>query len=417
VIKGHDPIDTTVVAIAAPMPAHAVPVYAAKSNEWPIVTLDQLGLLRSDGGERKPVEPAKVGVIRIGLRWIAKKASKVGFSVRRRVNGESIEPEPDHELVRIWNASDPTKLIQRILDDLYLYGKGNALLEKVRDANSKRVIKLRPINIQKCNRDTTLKIWKYGTQPILPDNLVWISLGADPDDPDMGIDQWAGFEEDLRTLKGEAEYTADVLENAGVVGLFITKDDPNMVLSEDARKKIQREAKAMTTGKNRGAAYVSGTGLKVTSVGSTPESMALEKLTLGAQARVAANMQLALMVLGLFDPGKTYANLKEASKGSYLTAVIGIHDAIAEALSRDLLPDTGTDSETYEIVWDYDDQEEFQEDLDLATNRIVKLCGGPVLTPNEGRAKIGEAPLDDPSASILKTSGPQAVMSTTGGQI
>lgn len=394
----------TMVSVAASLPANT-PVYFSKSNEWPIVTLDQLGVLRSEGGERKPVSPGEVGVVRIGLRWIAKKASKSPIQVKRLVSGTNEQAEPDHELVQIWNASNPVKLVQRILDDLYIYGKGNALLEKVREPNSKRVMRLSPLNIQKCNYDKTLRIWKYDSRALLPDNLVWISLGADPEDPALGVDQWAGFEHDLRTLKGETEYTADVLENAGVMGLFVTRDDPNMVLSEDAKKRIERETRAMTTGKKRGSTFVSGTSLKVTEVGSGPEKMALDRLTLGAQSRVAGNMQLALMVLGLNDPGKTYSNLREANRGSYQTAVISFHDLLAEALSRQLLPDTGYDPALYEVEWDYTDAEELQEDLDLAMSRVIKLVGGPVLTPNEGREKLGEIPLDDPAADQLKTSG------------
>lgn len=396
---------STTVTVATPLPAN-VPVYLKKAGEWPVITLDEMGVLRSDGGERKAVSPGQVGIIRIGLRWIAKKASKCPLGVRRVVKGSDAQAELGHELVKIWTASNPTKLIQRILDDLYIHGKGNAILEKVRDQNSKRVLKLDPLNAKKCSFDPVNRFWKYDNRAILPDNLVWISLGADPDNPDLGVDQWEGFEDDLRTLKGECEYTADTLENAGVVGLFITRDDPNMVLSDEAKKKIERETRAMTTGKKRGSTYVSGTGLKVTQIGSGPEKMALDKLPIGAQCRVAGNLQVALMILGMQDANKTYSNLEEANKGSYRTAVMGLHDLLAEALSRDLLPDTGFDPDLYEVFWDYTDQEEVQEDLDKAMGRVVKLVGGPVLTPNEGRAKLGEIPLDDPTADQLKTSSP-----------
>lgn len=388
-------------------PLAASPRLATKTGEYPIMTFDDMfAVARTGTSDRKPAEPCQVGVVRLALRWIAKKAAKCPLGVRLK-GADDTEPDRTHELVQIWDASNPTKLIQRVLDDLYLHGKGNALLYKVRDDASKRVVKLWPLNIKNCERDKILGVWKYNSTPLLPDNLVWISLGADPDDPDLGVDQWQGFEDDLRTLREEGVYTADVLVNGGVVGLAITKDDPQTILSSDAIKRLRREAKDMTTGQNRGSALVSGTGLRVQEIGSTPEKMALDKLTQGAQARVAGNLQVALMVLGLSDPGKTYSNLQEANKGSYRTAVIGFHDVLAEALGRDLLPDVGSDPRQEEVVWIYEDQEEFQEDLDRAATRIVKLVGGPILTPNEGRAKLGEPPSDDPSADMLAKSSAQ----------
>lgn len=388
-------------------PTTPSPALATKTGEYPVLTFDDLfAVARTGAPDRKPAEPCQVGVVRLALRWIARKAAKCQLAVRLR-GVDDTEPDRVHELVQIWDNSNPTKLIQRVLDDLYLYGKGNALLYKVRDDASKRVVRLRPLNIKNCERDKILGVWKYNGTPLLPDNLVWISLGSDPDDPEMGVDQWQGFEDDLRTLREEGTYTADVLVNGGVVGLAITKDDPQTVLSGEAIKRLRREAKDMTTGQNRGSALVSGTGLRVQEIGSTPEKMALDKLTQGAQARVAGNLQVALMVIGLNDPGKTYSNLAEAGKGSYRTAVIGLHDTLAEALGRDLLPDVGVDPRQQEVVWIYDDQEELQEDLDRAVTRVLKMVGAPIMTPNEGRAKLGEQPSDSPGADIIASSSAQ----------
>lgn len=372
------------------------------AQDWPWISLDDIGTLRAQNDTTTPAKPAQIGVIRLALRWIATNATKAPIAVRRKVTGSPGEADTNHELARIWNESQPTKLVLRILEDLYLRGRGNALLRKVRNPGSKQVLRLEAIDIEKCTRDKNLKIWMENGRAILPQDLVWFSIGADPDDFDSGVDQWDGFEDDLRTLREEPKYTADILQNGGVVGLMITRDDPLMSLSEDATKRMQKDAKALTTGKNRGSALVSGTGLKVTEIGSTPEKMALRDLTIWASARVAANLQMSLMVLGLPDPGKTYSNLREATKGCYRTAVIGFHDLIAQTLDRDLLPDTGYSKLDNETVWIYDHLEEFQEDLDTATNRIIKLAGGPVLSPNEARIKIGEAPTDDPAADLIR---------------
>lgn len=407
-----DPQNTLVAYVGS------VPLYERKAwyegetgGGWRELTLDQVGVRIAKPGRGLPGTPDKVGIIRIAIRYISQKANKAPIAVRPRVNGEPVEPDRNAELARIWNASRPAKTMHRILTDLWIRGKGNALLRKDRDEATGAVRKLIPVDIKSVTFDRKTGFFRQKDVALTRENYVWITLGSDPEHPELGEDPWDSFGDDLRTLREESTYTADVLQNGGTIGVVISKKDSNDFLGEDLVDRVTKDAAAATTGEKRGSVLVIGSGVDVHELGATPERMALDKLTLGAQSRVAANLQTALMVLGLPDPGKTYSNLAEGKQGTFETAVVGFHDLIAECLGIDLLPDTdgGITNETHEVVWIYDELEEFQEDADAIHERARADVAGGLLTPNEGRAKIGEDLSDQEGADQLqlKTAGPQ----------
>lgn len=390
--------------------AGTVPLFERKSwyegdtgGGWRELTLDQVGVRIAKPGRGEPGTPDKVGIVRIAIRYIAQNANKAPIAVRPIVNGEPAEPDQSAELARIWNASRPSKLTHRILTDLWIRGYGNSLLRKVRTEGTSRVEKLEAVDMGSVTFDDRTGFYRQGGTPLTRENYVWVSIGSDPKHPSKGEDPWKGFEDDLRTLREESAYTADVLQNGGVIGVIISKKGPEDFLGEDLVNRVSKDATAATTGEKRGSVLVVGSGVDVHELGSTPERMALDKLTLGAQSRVAANLQTALMVLGMPDPGKTYSNLKEAKRGTYLTAVVGFHDLLAECLSIDLLPDTdgGLTPDTHQVVWIYDDLEEFQEDLESRSARVRAEKAEGIWTANEAREMLDGEPSDDPSADSL----------------
>ena len=397
--------------------AGSVPLYERKSwyegdtgGGWRELTLDQVGVRIAKPGKGAPGTPDKVGIIRIAVRYIAQKANKAPIAVRRIVTGQPAAPDPTAELARIWNASRPSKLTHRILTDLWIRGKGNALLRKVRAEGTSRVEKLEAVDIGSLIFDRKAGFFRQGGTLLTRENYVWITLGADPESPDLGEDPWGSFEDDLRTLREETTYTADVLQNGGVIGVIISKKGPEDYLGEDLVNRITKDATAATTGEKRGSVLVVGSGIDVQELGSTPENMALDKLTLGAQSRVAANLQTALMVLGLPDPGKTYSNLKEGKQGTFETAVIGFHDLLAECLALDLLPDTdgGLTTDTAEVVWIYDDMEELRDDTDSIHANARENAKAGIWTPNEARIATGKEETDQEGADLLALPGQSA---------
>lgn len=401
-----DPTSTLVSLVGSTAMYERKNWHESVDGEWRTLSLDDIGVRLARAGSSTPGDPATVGVVRLAIKWIASNAHKAPIAVRRRVTGTPAEPDTMAELCVIWNRSRPTKLIHRILTDLWIRGKGNAVIRKVRNEKTSRVERLEAVDIATLTWRKETNFWRQGSVDLVRENYIWISLGADTESPDKGIDQWKGFYDDLRTLREESKYTADVLENGGTVGLMISKKDPNDFLGDDVVDRITKDATAATTGAKRGSVLVVGSGVTVSELGSTPEKMALDKLTLGAQARVAANMSTALMVLGLPDPGKTFSNLSEAKSGTYLTAVVGFHDVLKEALEMDLLPDTdgGASVDTHEVVFLYDDLEEFQEDTDAIHERARRDVEAGLLTPNEGRQKIGEEESDQEGADQLRKS-------------
>lgn len=390
--------------------AGGVPLYERKSwyegdtaGGWRTLSLEEIGVQVASNGKRESADPSKVGVIRLAIGWISQNTHKAPIAVRPIVNGDPAEPDLTAELCQIWNRSRPTKLVRRILDDLWIYGKGNAVIRKVRNEGTAKVEKLEAVNIEKLKWEPTKGFWSQNGTDLVRENYIWITLGADRDAPDKGTDQWDGFEADLLTLREEPKYTAKVLKRGGAFGYVASKAAPADFLGEDVTKRIAKDADAIVKDLDYGGVIAVGAGVRLEPIGSSPESMALDTLTVRAESRVAANLQTALMVLGMPDPNKTYANLNAATQGSFRTAVIGFHDVLAEALAADLLPDTdgGLTNQTHEVVWIYSDLEELREDTDSLHTRTREDVKAGLITPNEGRARIGMEPSDQEGSDQL----------------
>lgn len=390
--------------------AGGVPLYERKSwyegdpaGGWRTLSLEEIGVQAAGRGKQEPADPSKVGVVRLAIGWISQNTHKAPIAVRPIVNGDPAEPDLTAELCQIWNNSRPTKLVRRILDDLWIYGKGNAVIRKVRNESTGKVEKLEAVNIKKLNWEPTKGFWSQNGVELVRENYIWITLGADQDSPNKGTDQWDGFESDLQTLREEPRYTAKVLKRGGAFGYVASKSDSADFMGEDVVKRIAKDADAIVNDLEYGGVIAVGAGVRLEHLGTSPESMALDTLTTRAESRVAANLNMSLMVLGMPDPNKTYSNLDAATQGSFRTAVIGFHDVLAEALAADLLPDTdgGLTNQTHEVVWIYSDLEELREDTDSLHTRTREDVKAGIITPNEGRARIGMEPSTQEGADSL----------------
>ncbi len=111
-----------------------------------------------------------------------------------------------------------------------------------------------------------------------------------------------------------------------------------------------------------------------------------------SEARVCAVLGTPAVLVGLRVglEQSTYANYSEARKAFFQGTLVGLWNALDDALTMGLLRQEG-DTEN-EVRFNTDDIPELQEDATARSTRATQGFQGSLITRNEGRAIIGEPP-------------------------
>lgn len=341
-------------------------------------------------------------IVALAISWLGDRAARPLIHVAKIARNGDYVPQGRHAAIDLWNR--PNKHYgRRTLEKAILLSlkvDGNAYLYKVRDRLN-RVVELWWIPHYYCFPTWPCDGSEYidGYRIQLDTVVYWLPVteiihirdGIDPLNERLGLAAIKGNLREVVTVNMESGYTASLLKNAGVPSLAIVPDDPMLRPDKDDADRIVERFQDNTSGDNIGRPVVMGGKYKIVEVGLSPEKLMLDKLPQPAMSRISGSCGVALMSMGLADPGKTYANLQEANKTSWGT-IVSLHELIAEALRWQYLPEFGCDPHVFVIEYDYTHVQELQESLDAvhARSREDWKAGGIRL--NEYREQIGMEP-------------------------
>ena len=243
------------------------------------------------------------------------------------------------------------------------------------------------------------------------DDVIHFQWGMDPYNPRKGLSPLAA---ELRSVVSDNEistFHAALLRNSGIPGVILSpKGHPGQITAPtfqpEQAKEVKRLWRERTRGENRGDAFVPSVPLEANVLGFSPEQLALDKTTRLILPRICAALGLDPMVLGLPSESKTYNNYGDAMEAAYERHIIPLQYAIAEQLTWSLLPRLPGYREGQRFGRDYSRVRVLQEDMDSLYSRLTKAVGGPWLTPNDARKKVGEADIAGGEQLYEKSAGP-----------
>lgn len=341
-------------------------------------------------------------IVALAIAWLGDRFSRPLMHVSKVARNGDYIPQGRHPVTDLWDR--PNKHYgRRTLEKacgLSLKVDGNAYLYKVRDRLN-RVVELwwipHYIIYPTWPYDGTEFIDGYRIQLdtvqywVPASEIIHIRDGIDPRNERLGLSAARAAIREVVTVNMESGYTAALLKNSGVPGLAIVPDDPLVRPNKEDAEAIKERFHDNFSGDNAGSTVVLAGKYKIVQVGISPEQLMLDRLPQAAMSRISGACGVAMMSMGLADPGKTYANLQEANKTSWGT-IVAVHELVAEALRWQLLPDFGLDPYVYLIEYDYTHVQELQESLDAvhARSREDWKAGGIRL--NEYREQIGMEP-------------------------
>lgn len=340
----------------------------------------------------------------IALHWLGNQIARPRLVVNRIDPAGDYEPIPNHDIVRLWRRPNPYYTGRTLgrATVLSLACEGDCFWYKVRGRGGKveQLWWLPPFDAAPLYPDDGseyLSGWQFhidGTEYRLPAaDVVHLRIGIDPHNDRRGLSPLKAALRELVTLNEAASYSAALLKNMGIPGLIIAPEGAGR-FDRGQDELMKQKLEQGFNNDDRGRTLVATSGVKVTSLGLSPEQMRLEHLPRPAQSAIVTACGLNPMALGLPDPDKTYSNYAESIGAAWRNGVVPVAEAISDGIQIGLLPEF-EDPELHEVGWDWDDIEALQEDLGLKHQRVREDYAAGLIEKNEGRELLGFDPHPD----------------------
>jgi HK97 family phage portal protein len=231
------------------------------------------------------------------------------------------------------------------------------------------------------------------------DEVIHFQNGLDPSNMRRGLSPLAAEFRSIVTDNEAQGYAAALLRNMGVPGVVISPKSADMDLPPDQGRALKELWRGAVTGDNRGQPVVPSFPVEIQNPGFSPEQLALDKLAAISIPRICAAIGVDPMVLGLPSDTKTYSNLREAREGTYEQTLIPMQRTFDSQLARQIRNRLPGFLPGDVLGRDYDSVRALQDDMDKLFARQTRAVGGPWITVDEARSKIGLDPI--PGGDVL----------------
>lgn len=242
--------------------------------------------------------------------------------------------------------------------------------------------------------------------PLDPKSVIHFRLGR-PDQYTAGRTHISWLKSGLRSICALNEvdgYTASIMRNGGVPGVIISPTTPATTsaggvgkFTRDQAEELKENWRHRMTGERRGEALVLTGPFQVTTLGFSPEQMALDKIPARLEDQISSltgvNAMIALLTSGAQH--KTYNNIQESRKSLYEDTIYPIQSRTANKLKFHLLGDPGMgDPDTERVSWNNEGIPCLQEDQKPIWDRSVAAYKEGVAKRSEAREMVG-LPFDE----------------------
>lgn len=351
--------------------------------------------------------------IRIGIDFVARNVAQLGIHVFRRVSETDRVRLPDHELSQWLTRPNPWttrfRLIESLLQDLGIYN--NAYWLKVRSSPF-GLVRLPPAQMQIAGAlQPTSFIWTLpnGEQkPFDPSEIVYFG-GYDPSHPLMGLSMLYTMRRVLAEEAAAGDYRQQFWGNAARIEGVIErpKDAPKWTPAQKQSWREQWQDAYGSGGTRPGAVAVLEDGMTLKPTGwsaKDSEYVAARKLV---REYCAASQHIPQPFVGILDHA-TFSNIREQHKNLYQDTLGPSLEMIQQEIERQLLIECADQANVY-VEFNINDK--LKGSFEEQATSLQQLVGKPIMSANEGRARINLPSTGNPKDDELapQQGGPAAV--------
>lgn len=365
--------------------------------------------------------------VRTCVDFLARNVAQLGIHVYRRVTDTDRVRLPDHDISNWLEHPTPNpaltryRLIENLVGDLGIYFNAFWLKVPWVDASGRDQIGLlrmppHEVTIVGGSLPTAFHWTRSGYRNEYTPEQVVVFNGYNPLNERLGLSPLYT----LRRLLAEEAAASTNREafwrnSARFEGVIERpKDAPRWTPDQ---KKAWREQwqERFSGGASAGMTAVLEDGMtyKATSWSAKDsEFVAARKLT---REECAAAYHIPPPLVGILDHA-TFSNIREQHKDLYQDTLGPWLEMIDSALKAQLLPES---SDQQGVYVEFNIADKLQGSFEEQASALQALVGRPIMTANEGRARLNLPSLDDPSADTLaaQQGGPAAVAHVTAPPI
>lgn len=337
------------------------------------------------------------------VTWIQRNITEPEMvqEVMTRDGWEVVEESDELETVLAPVVDDRGQIVQTATDRLMGLGMdlptyGNGYLHMLRGASG-RVIGLEWFSasiVTPERRGTSFEISAYsvsamgGTKRVAPEDMIHVRFGRDPENLHLGRSCIASIGDALNQDAEAAAYMRRMLQNGGSGILGSIKPD-----ALNANKDWGKLAEGVRRNMRNGETFSLLDGdISVSTLGYSPEQMALNTMATFAQQAICAAVGVPAQVLGVMASEKTstYANMEEAGRNAARNCLGPLWDIIAESISYSLWPDGQT-----RVRFKWESIQALQENEGALWSRTVDAYKAGVVDRSDAKRYLGIEPLPE----------------------
>jgi HK97 family phage portal protein len=346
--------------------------------------------------------------VRTVIDFLSRNIAQLGLHVFRRISDTDRERLADHPLARTIGHPNPAttryRLFESTLQDLGIYF--NCIWLKLRAPGRLGIVRLPPEQIEiEGGIFPTTYTWRPPngkTRTFAPADVVHFS-GYDPLNPLMGVSPLETLRRVLAEEAAAGDYRESFWANAARMEGIIERPATAPEWEDWQRKEFRKQwQEAHAGGENSGKTAILEDGMTWKATGfsmKASEYLGARKLT---REECAAAYHIPLPMVGILEHA-TFSNIKEQHKHLYQDCLGPWLVMIEEEIERQLLADEFFGGDQEGIYTEFNIAEKLKGSFEEQATSIFQLVGGPVMTRNEGRARLNLPRLDDAGADRLVT--------------
>jgi HK97 family phage portal protein len=344
--------------------------------------------------------------VRICVDFLARNIAQLGYHIFRRVSDTDRLRLNDHELAQWLAKPNPStsryRLFESYIADLAVYF--NAYWLKIRiDDPDRRIglVRMPPetVDVQGGLLPSGV-IWTYDGQavPLAMTEIVYAN-GYNPLNPLVGLSPLETLRRILAEDVASSEHRSRYWQNASRMEGVIErpKDAPRWTPTQKSDWRAQWTAR-FTGVQSTGQTPVLEDGMTFRQISYSArdsEYVAARQLTREECARA---YHIPLPMVGILEHA-TFSNIKEQHKQLYADCLGPWLEMVSEAIELWLLPEA---RDTADVYGEFNIAAKLAGSFEEQANALRLLVGRPVMTANEGRARLNLPSIkDDPSADQL----------------
>jgi HK97 family phage portal protein len=343
--------------------------------------------------------------VRICVDFLARNCAQVGYHVFRRVSDTDRQRLAGHELAQWLEKPNPYttryRLFESFFADLALYF--NAYLLKVRNepgaAQRIGLVRLPPPTVEvKGGYLPSQFVWTDSGEPIplAPSEVVYAN-GYNPLNALKGLSPIETLRRILAEDIAAGDHQAAYWRNSSRMEAVIER--PATAPKWTPAQKLDFRAQwASRYAGQPGQVPVLEEGMTLKTMSYSPrdsEYLGARQLT---REECAREWHIPLPMVGILEHA-TFSNIKEQHKQLYADCLGPWFEMVSEAFELWLLPEA---RDTENVYGEFNIAEKLKGSFEEQANALRLLVGRPVMTANEGRARLNLPRItDDPSADQL----------------